>query len=114
VCTDLGKSFILASDDPSQVGSWIELVASGYVLSVDGLTGAIQLSYQATIGDGIATLFNLTHGLGTRDVLVAVLDTADVFAEVDCRVTRPDANTVAIEVGGAPPAQDAYRVVIQR
>lgn len=112
--TDLGKSFILATDDPTQAGNWRELLASGYVLSVDGLTGVVRLSYQATIGDGVATLFTLGHGLGTQDVQVAVLDAADLFADVDCRVTRPDANTVAVEVGGAPPAAGAYRVVIHR
>lgn len=112
--SDLGKSFILATDDPTALGDWKELVASGYVLSVDGLTGAVRLSHQATIGDGVATLFTIAHGLGTRDVQVAVLDTADAYADVDCRVTRPDANTVVIEVGGAAPAVGAYRVVVGR
>jgi hypothetical protein len=112
--SDLGKSFILATDNPAVVGNWVELVASGYVLSVDGLTGVVRLSHQATIGDGTATLFSIAHGLGTRDVQVAVLDTADAYAEVDCRVTRPDANTVVVEVGGAPPAAGAYRVVVGR
>ena len=112
--SDLGKSFILATDDPTQVGNWRELVASGYVLSVDGLTGVVRLAFQATIGDGVATSFTLAHGLGTRDVQVAVLDTADAYADVDCRVTRPDATSVTVEVGGAPPAAGAYRVVIHR
>jgi len=112
--TDLGKSFILATDDATQVGNWRELLATGYVMSVDGLTGAIRLAFQATIGDGIATQFTIAHGLGTRDVQVAVLDTADIWADVDCRVTRPDGTSVSIELGGAPPAVGAYRVVIQR
>ena len=43
-----------------------------------------------------------------------MLDTADAFADVDCRVTRPDANTVVVEVGGAPPVAGAYRVVVGR
>ena len=46
--------------------------------------------------------------------LKSVLDTADAFADVDCRVTRPDANTVVVEVGGAPPVAGAYRVVVGR
>jgi hypothetical protein len=112
--TDLTKSFILAVDDPTQLGNWKELLSTGYVLSVNGLTGAVTLSFQATIGDGAATSFPLAHGLGTRDVQVAVLDTADGYADVDCRVTRPDANTVQIDLGGAPPAAGAYRVVVQR
>jgi len=114
VRSDLGKSFILATDTPAVLGSWVELVASGYVLSVDGLTGVVRLSHQATIGDGVATLFSIAHGLGTRDVQVAILDTADAYADVDCRVTRPDGNTVVVEVGGAPPVVGAYRVVVGR
>jgi hypothetical protein len=62
----------------------------------------------------VATLFSIAHGLGTRDVQVAVLDTADAYADVDCRVTRPDGNTVVVEVGGAPPVAGAYRVVVGR
>lgn len=112
--TDLNRSFILAGDDAGLAGNWKELLATGYVLSVNNLTGAVTLSFQATVGDGAATLFTLAHGLGTRDVQVTVLDTADAYAEVDCRVTRPDANTVVVEVGTTPPAAGALRVVIQR
>ena len=112
--TDLGKSFILAVDDATQLANWKELIATGYVLSVNGLTGTVTLSFQATIGDGAATLFTLAHGLGSRDVLVSVLDTTDAWADVECRVTRPDANTVTVEVGGAAPAAGSLRVVIQR
>jgi hypothetical protein len=112
--TDLGKSFILAVDDPTQVANWKELLATGFVLSVDGLTGVVKLSFQATVGDGAATSFTLAHNLGSRDVSVAVLDTTDGWAELECRVTRPDANSVVVEVGGAPPAAGALRVVVQR
>ena len=112
--TDLGKSFILATDNATQIGNWRELLATGYVISVDGLTGAVRLAFQATIGDGVATQFTLAHGLGTRDVQVTVLDTADIWADVDCRVTRPDGDSVSIELGSVAPAVGAYRVVIQR
>jgi hypothetical protein len=112
--TDLGKSFILAVDNATQIGNWRELLATGYVITVDGLSGAVRLSYQTTIGDEVATQFTIAHGLGTRDVQVAVLDTADSWADVDCRVTRPDGNTVKIEVSGVAPEAGAYRVVIQR
>jgi hypothetical protein len=112
--TDLGKSFILTTDNPTQLASWQELLSSGYVLSVDGLTGVVRLAFQATIGDGVATSFPLAHGLGTRDVQVAVLDTADAHADVDCRVTRPTVNSITVELGGAAPPVGAYRVVVQR
>ena len=112
--TDLGKSFILVTDDPTLLANWRELLATGYVLSIDGLTGIVKLSFQATIGNGVLTDFILTHNLASRDVQVAVLDSTDVFADVECRVTRPDANSVRIEVAGTPPAVAALRVVVQR
>ena len=112
--TDLGKSFILAVDDPTQLANWRELLATGYVLSIDGMTGVVHLSFQASIGNGVLTDFTLTHNLASRDVQVAVLDSTDVFADVECRVTRPDANSVRIEVAGTPPAAGVLRVIVQR
>lgn len=112
--TDLNKSFILATDDPTQVGSWRELLSTSYVLSVDGLTGAVRLSHAEIIGDGAATSFTITHNLGSTDVQVSVLDTTDDLADVICRVTRPNGNQVRVEVGSPAPAAGALRVVVQR
>jgi hypothetical protein len=112
--TDLGRTFILASPSANDLAHWRELLTSGYVVAVDGLTGAVTLSWQADIGDGVATEFLLTHGLGTRNVQVAVLDAADEYADVECRVTRPSAQEVRIGFGIAAPAPNAYRVVVQR
>lgn len=112
--SDQQKSYILAIAGATDIAHWRELLASGYVVAVDGMTGYITLSWQGDIGDGVATSFTLNHGLGTRDVQVAVLDAADAYADVECRVTRPSEWEVQIEVGTAPPPANAYRVVIQR
>lgn len=112
--TDEQKSYILAIEGPGDLGNWRELLASGYVIAVDGLTGSVTLSWQAEIGDNVATSFLLGHGLGTRDVQVCVLDVADDYADVECRITRPSDSEVRVEFGGAAPAVNAYRVVIQR
>lgn len=114
VRTDLNKSFILAGDDPSQVANWVELRASGYVISVDGMTGTVVLSWQSDIGNGVASSFLLEHGMDTRDVQVAVLDAADDFADVECRVTRPSGDAVLVDFGTLVPGVNAFRVVIQR
>lgn len=112
--SDQQKSYILAIDGATDIGHWRELLASGYVVAVDGMTGYITLSWQTDIGDGVATSFLLGHGLGTRDVQVAVLDAADEYADVECRVTRPSDWEVRVEFGIAAPAANAYRVVVQR
>jgi hypothetical protein len=112
--TDLQKSFILAVDGPNNLAHWRELLSSGYVLSVNGLTGAVVLSWQADIGDGAQNSFLLTHGMGTRDVQVAVLDAADEYTDVECQVSRPSINEVRVAFGTPAPALNAYRVVVQR
>ena len=112
--TDENKSYILAIEGGADIGHWRELLASGYVIAIDGMTGYITLSWQTDIGDGVATTFTLNHGLGTRDVQVAVLDAADEYADVECRVVRPSDWEVRVEFGIAAPAANAYRVVIQR
>jgi hypothetical protein len=61
VRSDLNKSFVLASDSPSTLADWKELLTpTDAVLSVDGLTGAVALP-----GDGAAgTATKRTLGTG--------------------------------------------------
>lgn len=66
------------------------------------------------IGDTTNTSFTITHGLGTRDVLVQVYDTASgtpTYETVITDVVRTDTNNVTISFSSAP-ATNAYRVVI--
>lgn len=44
VRTDLGRVFILSTDDATILANWVELVARGDVVSVAGRTGAVVLS----------------------------------------------------------------------
>jgi hypothetical protein len=67
--------------------------------------------YAASIGDGTANTFTINHGLGTKDVVVSVRGNDDdefVLTSVKASST----STVTIEVGGTPPATNAYRVVV--
>lgn len=68
--------------------------------------------YAANIGDATATSFALTHGLGTRDVIVAIYDNA-TYEEVlaDVVVTSTTVVTVAFAIA---PSSNAYRVVIKK
>lgn len=69
-------------------------------------------AYAATVGDGTATSYAVTHNLGTTSVIVQLhkLDgTPDVVAEADVQIT--DANTVTLEFA-SPPAVGAIRVVV--
>lgn len=42
--SDMGKMFILTTDAPATLANWVQLTASGDVLSVAGRTGAVVLS----------------------------------------------------------------------
>lgn len=75
-----------------------------------GLTAGNVKRYQETFGDGTATTFTFTHGLGTQDFVFTVRDAASgetVLADV-----RPvDANSATMTAGVAPGAS-AWRIVI--
>lgn len=66
--------------------------------------------YSANIGNGSATLIAVTHGLGTKDIHVAVREVAsDAGVLVDWTAT--DANTVTLGFAVAP-ATGACRVTV--
>lgn len=75
---------------------------------LDNRTGG----YAADIGDGTATSFALTHGLGTRDVVVVIYDNS-TYEEVITDVVLTSTSVVTVSFAAAP-ASNAYRVVIKK
>lgn len=67
--------------------------------------------FAATIGNGSMTSIAVTHNLGTRNVMVAVYETANPYREVMCDIERTDVNTITIKTS-TPPATNQYTVVI--
>ena len=63
-----------------------------------------------TIGDGVATQFDITHNWGTRAVKVAVWRNSSPWDEVECDIQRPDTNTVRM-IFGAAPAASQYQAI---
>jgi hypothetical protein len=68
--------------------------------------------YATTIGDGTATVFTITHNLGTRDVFVGVYQNSGNYDDVICDVERPNTNSVVVRFGVAPAANSIRVVVI--
>lgn len=64
-------------------------------------------------GDGSSASFNITHNLGTRDVLVEVYRNATPWDTVVCDVSRPDTSTITLSGFGTAPAVDQFKVVIR-
>jgi len=68
--------------------------------------------YAANVGNGTNTSFALTHGLGTKDVIVAIYENA-TSEEVITDVTLTSTTVVTVSFATAP-ASNAYRVVIKK
>jgi len=82
-----------------------------------GVTSNIQTQlnartrkYATNIGDGTNTSFNISHNLGTNQVVVSIYDKS-TGEMVYTDVSRVDANTISVSFASAP-ATNAYEVVI--
>jgi hypothetical protein len=91
-------------------------VGAGNGISVLTNTVAIDSAvvvskYAASVGDGSATSYTVTHNLNTRDVIVTVYDNSSPYAEVITDVAHTTVNTVTIAFSVAPTSNQ-YRVVV--
>jgi hypothetical protein len=65
-----------------------------------------------TVGNGSATIFTLTHSLGSLDVAIQVYRNSSPYDTVGCDTERVDANNVIIKFGAAPTTNQFKVVVI--
>jgi|GEM_PF-1568706 len=76
--TDVGKTFILSTDNPATLADWKEITASGQVSSVNGQTGTVTLT-AAQVGAAATTH---THAISDvtnlSSSLAAKLDTTEL------------------------------------
>jgi hypothetical protein len=95
------------------VDTYGHTTALGSVDLTAGVDGRItNREYKASIGNGTATTFELTHNLGTRDVIVQLFDNS-TFDTVYADVVRTTTNTVDISFTLAPSLND-IRVLITK
>lgn len=90
------------------------LSATDVQAAIDELASAPSGSvnvYNETIGDGSATQIDVTHNLGTRDVIVSIREVSAPYAHVEADVSSLDTNNVRIEFADAP-ASGEYRVTV--
>jgi len=74
-------------------------------------SAVVVSKYAASVGDGAATSYTVTHNLNTRDVIVTVYDNSAPYAEVITDVAHTTVNTVTIAFSVAPTSNQ-YRVVV--
>jgi hypothetical protein len=89
-------------------GGGLSVGASGF--SID--TAVVVSKYNASVGDGSATSYTVTHNLGTRDVQVPVYDNSSPYAEVMCDVQHTSTTAITLLFSVAPTSNQ-YRVVVQ-
>jgi hypothetical protein len=75
-------------------------------------SAVVVSKYNASIGDGSATSYTVTHNLGTRDVQVTIYDNSSPYAEVIADVQHTTTNTITLLFSVAPTSNQ-YRVVVQ-
>lgn len=84
------------------------VLAKDYV-TLDQLNAAVG-SFAATFGDGVATTYNIVHGLGTEDFVWEVYEVA-TGDSVGVGLSRDGVNAVDVTMNPAP-ALNAFRLVI--
>jgi len=89
---------------------WNETADKWQIGLVGGSYHDIARKYVATIGDGAALTYAITHNLGTREVQVQVYDST-TYDTVETDVVRNSTSQVTIGFTAAP-ASGAYKVVI--
>ncbi|PRH79394.1 hypothetical protein C6N75_09940 [Streptomyces solincola] len=87
---------------------------SGISVTADAVAvdATVVRQYATSIGDGSATSYVVTHGLGTRDVQVTVRETASPYAEIMTDNEATSTTTVTIRFASAPTSNQ-YRVIVQ-
>lgn len=68
--------------------------------------------YAATIGDGTSVAFDITHNLGTRDVIVRCYVNSGAYEDLQPAVTRPSTSVVRLYFMSAP-SSNSVRVVVR-
>jgi hypothetical protein len=91
---------------------------SGKVLKFDGtkfapasegdISGTV---YSATIGDGTSSSYVITHGFGTRNVVVVIRNAASPYEVINARWEATTTNTITVDFS-SPAASDSIIVSV--
>jgi hypothetical protein len=68
--------------------------------------------FEANIGDGAATQYDVTHNFNSRDVGVTVYRNGTPWDDVVCDVERPSVNAVRLRFSAAPTSNQ-FRVLVK-
>lgn len=91
------------------VGAGTGISVAADAVAVD--TAVVARHVAANVGDNSATQIDVTHNLGTRDIVVTLYVNSGSYEDVECDISRPDTNTVRLNFATAPTTSQ-YRVVV--
>ena len=97
--------------DPSGASSSQVLKFNGskFVPAAEGdITGTV---YATTIGDGTNSSYTITHGFGTRNVVVVIRNASSPYEVINARWEATTTNTVTVDFS-SPPTQDSITVTV--
>lgn len=105
----------LDGDDIDYDNGTSGLAAENVQDALDEVVGDIAAAavgrYSANVGNNSATEIDITHSLGTRDVVVMVREVASPYAAVLCDIEMLSTTQVRLRFGAAP-GTDEYRVTV--
>jgi len=89
--------------------------AGGIQISSNGLGGkfAVNLDNGESAVSLSGNTFTVTHNLGTRDIMVQVIERVSPYETVQVDVARPTTNTITVDFASAP-GNTNYKVLISK
>ena len=94
----------------SEVDTGTDTLKSLTPATLASWSGRIK-KFSATLGDGAATQYDISHNLNSRDCVVQVYRTATPWDVVECDIEKNTVNIVRLRFAAAP-ASGAYTVVV--
>jgi hypothetical protein len=109
IATTAAGNGLTISSGVLNVGASTGITVAADTVAVD--TSVVARKVAANVGDGTATQIDVTHSLGTYDIVVELFTNSGVRDSVIADVSRFDTNTVRLNFATAPTSAQ-YRVVI--
>lgn len=97
------------SSNTFAVGEGVGIDVTADAVAID--TAVVARKFNATVGDGVATAYVVTHSLGNQWCTVQVFRNSGSFDQVECDIELTSTNTVTLRFAVAPTTAQ-YRVVV--